>query len=287
MPYCPYTDKEIDPLAANCEHIIPLSLGGSNSFTIAVDAKFNAEAGSKIDGALANDFLVISRRIAANARGHSKKKPRAIIKRSTIGDDNKPVQVEFFEPAGLRVYDPILRRNLTDEDITGQKLRVTLNLSRYGRLQFAAKVALAAGYFVFGEWFRENIAHHEARALMNFNSSSGLEQFNGFRLKGYDEFTPPSDVDKTQRAIDELCCEVASGSCVYFVPGPENIGITVGVLGRYVATLNIPGNTDAFPFSDENDLGHAIILTGGNIERISYRELIRRVHLQFELKNNG
>lgn len=267
--YCPYTNQEIEPHVANIEHIIPLSLGGSNQFTINVDAEFNSEAGSKIDGALANDFLIISRRIELDARGHSNKKPSAKNKRSTMGAEERPVQVDYFNPNGFKVYDPIARRELTENEISGETFKSTFTLSRYGRLQFAAKVALAAGYFVFGEWFRQNIAHHEVRALMSFNSSSKPQDFEKFELRAYDEFMLASEADQLERKLDECFCGIVKGSCVYFVPGPKNIGVTVGVLGKYVATLNIPGNTDDFPFSDENDLGHAIILEDGKMERMS------------------
>lgn len=285
--YCPYTDNELEAHALNCEHIIPLSLGGSNQFVIHVDAAFNSKAGSKIDGALANDFLILPRRIALDARGHTKKKPIARSKRSTMGEEERPVQIEFFNPDGLKVYDPVARRILEGHEFSGKKFTSRISLSPHGRLQFAAKVALAAGYFVFGDWFRENIAHHEVRALMNFCPSSKLEDFEGFNLRAYDEFTPASKEDQHQRAIDEVMCMTVKGSCVYFVPGPRNIGITVGVLGKYVATLNVPGNTDDFPFSEDNDLGHAVLVEKGKMKRMSYRNFVRRAYEQLPSPNAG
>lgn len=280
--YCPYTNEEILPNTANSEHIIPLSLGGSNQFTIDVNAEFNVKAGSTIDGALANDFLILHRRIALDARGHTKKKPNAISKSSTMGDEKAPVQVEFFADGGLKVYDPVKRRNLTKEEIYGKKLTSKFTLQRFSRLRFAAKVALAGGYFVFGEWFRKNIAHNELRALMNLESSPNPKDFDAFGTKVYDEFTPPSEPDREQRALEELFCKSVKGSCVYFVPGPVNLVVTVGILGQYVATLNIPGNTDSFPFSDENDLGHAVILENGKMERLSHRDFAIRVYKKIQ-----
>jgi hypothetical protein len=285
--YCPYTDNELEAHVLNREHIIPLSLGGSNQFVIHVDASFNSQVGSKIDGALANDFLILPRRIALDARGHSKKKPVAKNSQSTIGDEEKLVQIEFFNRDGLKVYDPVARRELEEHEFSGKKFTSRISLSRHGRLQFAAKVALAAGYFVFGDWFRENIAHHEVRALMNFHSSSKLEDFDGFSLRAYDEFTPASEEDQQQRVIDEFMCTTVKGSCVYFVPGPRNIGITVGVLSKYVATLNVPGNTDGFPFSEDNDLGHAVLVEKGKMERMSYRNFVRRAYEHLPPTNAG
>lgn len=285
--YCPYTDEELRPDETNREHIIPLSLGGSNQFTIGVDAKFNAEVGSEVDGVLANDFLILPRRIELDARGHTQKKPTAITKKSTMGDEKSPVQVEFFSEEGLKVFDPIKRRHLTNEEVYGKKFTSSFTLHRFSRLRFAAKVALAAGYFVFGEWFRKNVAHHELRALMQLDSSRNLKDFQGFGLQVYDEFAKPSEVDQQQFAMDEGFCRLVKGSCVYFVPGPANLGVVVGVLGKYLATLNVPATTDEFPFSDENDLGHAVLLEDGQMERVSYRQFARRVYDKLQLGATG
>jgi hypothetical protein len=69
--YCPYTDRDIPIDDSNPEHIIPLSLGGLNGFTLPVSKDFNSRAGSEIDGALANDFLVMSERDKHSVWGHS------------------------------------------------------------------------------------------------------------------------------------------------------------------------------------------------------------------------
>jgi hypothetical protein len=148
----------------------------------------------------------------------------------------------------------------------------------YGRLKFSAKVALAGGYFVFGNWFRQNVNHDELRALMNFDINSQKSDFKGFGLKVIPEFTPPEDKDVEHLAVERFFCQIIEGSCVYFVPGPVNIGITVGILGQFVATLNVPANTDEFPFTEENDLGHAVIIEDGILQRMSYRNLAKKAY---------
>jgi len=75
MIYCPYTNKDISESETTSEHIIPLSLGGINGFEIPVCKIFNSNVGSKIDGALANDFLILMKRNELDVRGHSKKSP--------------------------------------------------------------------------------------------------------------------------------------------------------------------------------------------------------------------
>ena len=56
--YCIYSGKVLDDDEMNIEHIIPLSLGGCDSFTIMVGKKINSDLGSKIDGKFCNDFLI-------------------------------------------------------------------------------------------------------------------------------------------------------------------------------------------------------------------------------------
>lgn len=273
--YCPYTDTEIDVNSSSAEHIIPLSLGGSNDFTIPVGKEYNSKIGSDIDGDLANDFLVLFRRRNFDARGHSKKKPKVIVKKSSMEGENRPVQVEFSENEGLLVYDPVQRRELSKHEISGKNFNSQVKISRFGRIKFAAKVALSGGYFAFGEWFRKNVTHEELRAVMEFNPKSKKNDFSEFDLKVYDEFTQADEKDSEQYALNKLFCEIVHGSCVYFIPGPKNLGIIVGVLGQYVATLNVPANTSDFPFTELNDLGHAIVIESGQAKRISYRDLAK------------
>jgi hypothetical protein len=78
--YCIYTDKEISHKEATKEHVIPLSLGGSDEFVISVDRNTNAEIGSKIDGALANDVGMQFLRKAHDLRGHSNKEVKGRLK---------------------------------------------------------------------------------------------------------------------------------------------------------------------------------------------------------------
>lgn len=287
LTYCPYTDKDIEASAANIEHIFPLSLGGSNSFVIKADAEFNSRVGSKVDGALANDFLVLGRRIKMNARGHTKKRPVARTKSASMENRSRPIQVEFFGPEGMKIYDPVLRRELSTQEISGKTLNLNVQLTRYGRLKFAAKVALSAGLFVFGDWFRENVAHEELRILLNFDNATDEKELSALGLRAYDELNPVSERDREEHQILEYICGAINGSCVFFVPGPVNLGVTVGVLGKYVASLNIPANTDQFPFSEQNDLGHAVVLEGGKMERLSYRQLLAKAleHISQQAKS--
>jgi hypothetical protein len=109
-------------------------LGGSNSFVLPVDKKFNSNAGSDIDGDISNDFLVLFRRRHFDARGHSKKKPTILSKHSTMDSGSRPVQVEFAGEKSLKVFDPVQKRTLEENEILGQEFSSRFTISRYRAL---------------------------------------------------------------------------------------------------------------------------------------------------------
>jgi hypothetical protein len=76
--YCPYTDKDIPAGQSSPEHIIPMALRGLNTFALPVSATFNSEVGSRVDGILANDFLIMSLRDKYRAKGHNRQDPEFV-----------------------------------------------------------------------------------------------------------------------------------------------------------------------------------------------------------------
>ena len=107
MIYCPYTDRDIPETQSSPEHIIPLSLGGINGLEISVDSAVNSQVGSKLDGALANEFVFALKRTKFDTRGHSGRKPTALIRKATYGEDRRPAQVHFHSKEGLKVWIPV------------------------------------------------------------------------------------------------------------------------------------------------------------------------------------
>lgn len=77
--YCIYLDDMSDDLSV--EHIIPMSLGGLDDFSIFADRKFNNSTASKIDSGLANDFLILFDRDRQKATGHSGASPEPRVKK--------------------------------------------------------------------------------------------------------------------------------------------------------------------------------------------------------------
>ena len=165
MPYCPYTDQDVLDTDTSAEHIIPLSLGGANGFEIPVHRGANSDIGSKIDAALANDFLTLTRRSRYDVRGHSSKEPLVVSKHSKNAD-GLPLQVTLHPRTGIRVWSPRDKSYVTDQRATNLELRFDMKLDTAKK--FVAKVALSAGYFVYGDLFRNNVKHSDLREVMNY-----------------------------------------------------------------------------------------------------------------------
>lgn len=282
--YCPYTDKEISLEQSNNEHIIPKSLGGINSFNLPVDAIYNSNAGSEIDGELANDLLMLFRRREFDARGHSNKPPKVHSKKSFFSESGKPIQVEFQGKEGIKVWDSIERKEFDPQDIVGKTITSSFSISMYGRAKFAAKVALATGYFVYGELFRESVKHDDLRKLMNFNKQSTKQDFTNVSLRIYDQFMPTEKKqDEEERNLYDFFCNFIGSSCVIIIHGSTNLLFVVGILGQHIATINVEAKTDKFPFDGDFDLGHVIILKDNKLERISYRQLALQVKERLDI----
>ena len=63
---------------------------------------FNSKLGAKIEGAVANDPLIMFARREADARGHSGTEPGRVWRNSEF--EGRPVQVKFGKD-GLKIWD--------------------------------------------------------------------------------------------------------------------------------------------------------------------------------------
>ena len=160
--YCIYTDAEVDEANGNLDHIIPLSLGGKNGFCVWSDANFNSVIGSKVDGAVANDSLIMLARRDADARGHSGTEPVPVWRKSIL--EGRPVQVSFGDE--IKVWDARAKSYLDPKDFLDKPLESRWIYNPFARSRFTAKVALGAGYFVFGESFRAAADCGELRKML-------------------------------------------------------------------------------------------------------------------------
>lgn len=260
----------------NREHIIPLSLGGANGFVILVDSTSNAKLGSDVDGVLANDFFMSFARREHDSRGHSNKEPFPLAKKSKLSDSGRPVQVAFKKEQ-IEVFSPIDKRNLTEKEIVNEKIETNFKFDPYSRMRFTAKVALAAGYYIYGDLFKNHVDHEEIRRLITFDrKTSKKNDFDGFQTKGWFWPFPVEEKDKADYELYMFLASHLNCSFVMAIPGPSNIGLIIGLLGEIVGIINCPAKTEEFPIYGEHDLGHVVSLKGGKVIRMSYRELAKQ-----------
>ncbi len=275
MIYCPYTDREIPKVQSNPEHIIPLSLGGTNELTIDVDRESNSQLGGELDGALANDFLVALRRSEYGARGHSGKEPWAISRNASHGDEARPAQVHLHRRHGLKLWDA------KEYELTrgSGKIQFVTHLDIYLPIRFTAKAALTAGYFAYGDHFRHYVDHHHLRNIMQMDPASiDVEDVerkpdeNRYTVLADDYlYESPSPKNWRLRCIRKFCDGIR-GSVVVLIPQKERLLVAVGILGKYLALINVPANTEKFPNEGDFEWGHVLAVVDKKLLRCSWVE---------------
>jgi hypothetical protein len=154
MIWCPYTDRELEPKETTPEHIVPLSLGGCDELVIPVHGATNARLGTEIDGKITDDFLVKFLRRESDARGHSGRRPEVIFKNATF--EGRPAQVQFLGGNNLPLVWDARSATYLDPEKIGKSLTIQWKMDRSLIMRFAAKVALSAGYFSLGDYWRNS-----------------------------------------------------------------------------------------------------------------------------------
>lgn len=275
--WCPYTDREI-PLADSArEHVVPLSLGGVNEFCIRTEKKANLEVGSKIDARLADEFLVKQRRNRLGMVGHSGKYPVVTWKRSEL-DTGERVQVTL-DRGDVQVWSPQQNQYIAVGSDVQIRSKLTMRVDT--PLRFAAKVALSAGYFVYGDLFRRAVAHDEVRFIMEFDLSGVTPGERaelrkrvatmGVRAEDWLRRDDNPDLE----VLRMLSQAYGNSSVVGLIPTRSSLTVFVGVLGMYVGLVDAPADTTEFPIDGAHDLGHVMVLRDGKIKRQSLRDAAR------------
>ena len=271
--YCPYTDQELPESETSQEHIFPKSLGGSDEFVIPVNRDFNRKIGSEIDGQFANEFLMMIKRQEFDARGHSGKKPEPLIKKATDLETGRPLQVTMGRE--LKIWDVMEGKHTSPFD---RKFQASFQFGVDLPLRFLAKVALATGYFVYGDLFRENVAHQELRLIMKGPLNLSQEENESIKTTVFNPYVGDlTEPQKMDFEIQKLICEIIPGGSVIFKIGKNGIGIFGGVLSTYLGYLCVPAVTKNFPRDGIHDLGHTVVVTNGKVFRESNRKLQSRV----------
>lgn len=282
--YCIYTDTEIERNKSNPEHIIPLALGGSNKFTILVEAVKNSELGSAIDGKLANDFLMTLIRSKKGFKGHNKTEVTPTLKKTKIGRENPtdPAQI-IFNKEKVEIFSHKNKRLLSDEEVRNVTIESSFGFERFLRICFNSKVLLAAGYFIYGDIFRKYADHTSLRKLMNLNITETESSIKNLPLKIYDPFHKLSDENKAWATTFKFMCELASGSCVIFMLTQENIIGSVGIGGEYLGSIVFNAKTEFFPNEDDFRLGQTIVILDREVYREGFYNVVEKISKNLDI----
>ncbi|HAR44091.1 MAG TPA: hypothetical protein DCS07_15905 [Bdellovibrionales bacterium] len=274
--YCIYKDAQSNDLSL--EHVLPLSLGGHDSFSISADRSLNNGVASKVDSAISNDFTILFDRRDLDATGHSGKPPEPKAKHSTFND--RKVQVTFGK-SGLKVFDVRDRRDLELHEFAGQSVQVGgIRLGLDDPLRFVAKVALSAGYFAYGDAFRYQVDHSQARSIM---MCCDLRSINS-DVRCLDRW---QSIDDTKHQIMWLIAAQHRESCVMLIPGYDCFCVAVGVLGHFMGFINIPAPGHHLVNEGEYRLGHVITIRNGELLRRSFRQSMDDLQRDIESGNDS
>jgi len=151
--WCPYTGQWHERQNTTKEHIIPLSCGGHNNFSIRVERQTNSTLGSRLDSKLTGHPLIASARRHYELLGQSHKSPTVewpVIYKGLQGklnlSENTPLVKTYRSKNKYGIN--LSKYPYPDENLTS-KFSFDLNLV----LSFGCKLALGTSYFLFGQDF--------------------------------------------------------------------------------------------------------------------------------------
>jgi hypothetical protein len=220
---------------------------------------------------MAEDFLVKMKRNRFDIRGHSGREPIFVVKHATNGQ-GLPVQIELNQRSGLAVWSPRDREYVADQRAANLTMKFSVNIDT--AMKFVAKVALSAGYFVYGELFRNKVKHGDFRAIMNYDpsNSNGCE---GIEARVDDRFSESVNADLQ---IFRMICRASEPySIVGFAHSNNRFGVFVGILGDYIGLIHVPAAMEGFPKDGDHQMGHVIQLKNPEITCGSMKKTLESI----------
>jgi hypothetical protein len=279
--YCIYTDKDVPPEKGNLDHVYPLSLGGTNTFVVWANLEKNSVMGSEVDGALANDPLLAFALRDSGVRGHGKTE-RVPRWRKGAMDDGRPIQVTLGKEQ-ITVWDARANRNLDEAEVANRQMTATLRIGKDTALRFIAKAALGGGYFVYGDAIRSAVNCDHLRELIFLDAEKSRQQgtLEHSGIAVCDRFHPDSR-GSGRAVLYRALCEGMKRSLFIAIPHNHSISFHVGIVGMYIGSMIVPAKTNELPLDGDHDLGHAIVLAPGAMERLSLRALVLDFQANFD-----
>jgi hypothetical protein len=121
---------------------------------------------------------------------------------------------------------------------------------------------LSAGYFVYGELFRNKVKHSDFRAIMNYDPSNP-NACEGVEARVDDRFSESANEDL--QIFRTICRASEPYSIVGFAHSNNRFGAFVGILGDYIGLIHVPAAMECFPKGGEHQMGHMIQLKNQEI----------------------
>lgn len=189
----------------------------------------------------------------------------------------------MFRQSGVEIWDPREKR-LLKLGSEVKRFTATVRFDMNARVRFAAKVALGAGYLLYGDFFRYYVKHKDLCLLMSHGVSRNLLAAGDVTLRLYDQFSEVSDEDRAKLVVIREIYRSTSASGVIFGHGPSNLVVIVGVLGQYLASLNVEADMEVLDLSAEFDWGQVVFIQGGQLHHASLRQAIALLAEKFGVK---
>lgn len=257
--YCIYSGKFLDDADMSVEHIIPLSLGGCNDFTIMVGKKINNDLGSKIDGKFSNDFLIGLHQLRFNNKGHSRK-DKVVNVRGTANEH--PITWSFSKD-GSKVYDHIDQKYLAGRLQAEIKTKLDMDI----RWKFVCKVALATGFYLFGEDF-EKCA--DCATLRKAMLSENIKEEN-LDIRIYTNLLSVEEKDRDIQDVTTMLFEHIGGSAIHFAYASDRIIASLAINGKYIGMVNFKADVDSLPINSRlHRLGCLLICKDNKLIKKSF-----------------
>lgn len=237
--YCIYSGKSFSDDEMSIEHIIPLSLGGCDDFTIMVEKNINSVLGSKIDGTFCNDFLIGLQQLPYDNKGHSKKLKTVNLR----GIANEHPITWTLSKKGSEFYDHIERKYLNQNMKVSVRAKMNIDI----RWRFVCKVALATGYFLFGDEFEK---YADCKTLRKAITTDDVRK-EKLNLRVYTNLLPVEEKDKGIHDLTKMLFEHIGASAIHYGYAPGRIIVALAINGKYIGMVNFKADVDKLPINND------------------------------------
>lgn len=283
--HCIYTNSTITSDNSNIEHIIPLSLGGKNGFTIRVNKNANSDLGDKLDGAIVKDFFINHTKRAKGYIGHSKKITKYKIN-ATIATTGEKVEIRYIGKDNY-LYNPKTKKRYTEEEKKQSPLNISTPFTVNNlRIRFVAKVLLGTGYFIYGDAFKEYADHKSLRRIMDWNLLDKNNKLVNIPVGLIDEFSEVTDKSEKWDSTLRIVCKAIDSSCVILIIAPKQIIGAVGIGGRYIGAINFKANGRKLGYKKGPADGIIIAIQNNKIIKTSFHKFLKKIQDLISAKNN-